>query len=307
MRKLAGRIEAQSAMEYLLMYGWAILSIAIVLAALFELGLFNSGATSLRAFPGSCRVFRPGGAYSSSSAVMLGQCASLAPQFVQDFGYAYRSGLGYGYVSVPNLPLDMNGAGVTATMWVYWLGPVPKCQGILGSSPSPGTGFAVFGYGYNNGGCGPVWINASYLKWPNGNYSIPAGRWEFIAVSYNETSGYAAMYVDMQVFSNATKQPLRVQESNAFTLGAVIGPNGNIYTFNGLVTNVQVYDQPLPQNSLDALYQEGIGGAPIDLQDLVGWWPLNGNANDYSGNNNNGQLAGSASFNGTWTTLYPPT
>ncbi|MGC9010605.1 MAG: hypothetical protein ACP5JN_00435 [Candidatus Micrarchaeia archaeon] len=34
--------------------------------------------------------------------------------------------------------------------------------------------------------------------------------------------------------------------------------------------------------------QEGIGGAPIDLQHLVAWWPLNGNANDYSGNGNNG-------------------
>ena len=36
--------KAQSAMEYLMTYGWAILIIAVVLAALFSLGVFNSGA-----------------------------------------------------------------------------------------------------------------------------------------------------------------------------------------------------------------------------------------------------------------------
>jgi len=34
--------KGQSAMEYLMTYGWAILVIAIVLAALFELGVFSS-------------------------------------------------------------------------------------------------------------------------------------------------------------------------------------------------------------------------------------------------------------------------
>jgi hypothetical protein len=41
-----------------------------------------------------------------------------------------------------------------------------------------------------------------------------------------------------------------------------------------------------------AMYARGIGGVPVDLQHLVGWWPLNGNANDYSGNNNNGASTG---------------
>ena len=36
--------KAQSAMEYLMTYGWAILIIAIVLAALFSLGVFSSSS-----------------------------------------------------------------------------------------------------------------------------------------------------------------------------------------------------------------------------------------------------------------------
>jgi hypothetical protein len=38
------QIKAQSAMEYLMTYGWAILIIAVVLAALFSLGVFNATA-----------------------------------------------------------------------------------------------------------------------------------------------------------------------------------------------------------------------------------------------------------------------
>ncbi|MDE1768908.1 MAG: hypothetical protein KGH62_06120, partial [Candidatus Micrarchaeota archaeon] len=33
----------QSAMEYLMTYGWAILVIAVVIGALYQLGVFNSG------------------------------------------------------------------------------------------------------------------------------------------------------------------------------------------------------------------------------------------------------------------------
>ncbi|MDE1850221.1 MAG: hypothetical protein KGH54_00295 [Candidatus Micrarchaeota archaeon] len=47
--------KIQSAMEYLMTYGWAILIIAVVLGALFSLGIFNSGSllgTSCVAAPG---------------------------------------------------------------------------------------------------------------------------------------------------------------------------------------------------------------------------------------------------------------
>src|SRR5580658_6648027 len=39
------RSKAQSAMEYLMTYGWAILIIAVVLAVLFSLNVFNAGAS----------------------------------------------------------------------------------------------------------------------------------------------------------------------------------------------------------------------------------------------------------------------
>ena len=53
--------RSQSAMEYLMTYGWAILIIAVVLGALFELGVFNSATFASKAQPGACQVYRPNG------------------------------------------------------------------------------------------------------------------------------------------------------------------------------------------------------------------------------------------------------
>ncbi|MEM0201813.1 MAG: hypothetical protein QXR73_01385, partial [Candidatus Micrarchaeaceae archaeon] len=59
----------------------------------------------------------------------------------------------------------------------------------------------------------------------------------------------------------------------------------------------------LSANAIKALYLEGIGGAPVDLQNLVAWYPLNGNANDYSGNGNNG-VPSNVIFSGDWYSGY---
>ena len=53
----------------------------------------------------------------------------------------------------------------------------------------------------------------------------------------------------------------------------------------------------------DASYYLPYAYAPVDLQNLVGWWPLNGNANDYSGNQNNGG-ATNVIYTTSWTNGY---
>jgi hypothetical protein len=82
-------------------------------------------------------------------------------------------------------------------------------------------------------------------------------------------------------------------------------PNGNNW-FQGSIADVQVYNTSLSTNDVQYLYMEGIGGAPILSDGLVGWWPLNGNANDYSGNNNNGQVMGGVTYTTSWTQGYSP-
>ena len=50
--------RAQSAMEYLMTYGWAILIIAVVLGVLFQIGVFSGANLTPKAHAGACQVFR---------------------------------------------------------------------------------------------------------------------------------------------------------------------------------------------------------------------------------------------------------
>ena len=68
-----------------------------------------------------------------------------------------------------------------------------------------------------------------------------------------------------------------------YTMGGVTSPD-----FYGNMSDAQAYNVPLSGYQIMELYKEGLHGAPITTNGLVGWWPLNGNANDYSGYNNNG-------------------
>lgn len=77
-------------------------------------------------------------------------------------------------------------------------------------------------------------------------------------------------------------------------------------TINGSISNVQLYNSSLSQPEIQALYIEGIGGAPIDLNYLAGWWPLNGNANDYSGNSDNA-ITSNYIYISQWFNLHPYT
>ncbi|MDE1850841.1 MAG: LamG domain-containing protein [Candidatus Micrarchaeota archaeon] len=310
-------ITSQIAIEYILTYGMALLILSAVIAGLFQLHAFTP--QQLRAQPGSCSVFRPSGSYTLQLISLVGACTNLPPLFASNEGSAYSRFLNQGnngkggggftypsYVSAPALPLGKSGSqGLTITTWVYWYGQTQtNCQGLVASDPSPGSGFALFGYGRNNGACGILWINGSYVKWPSGvNGSLPyQNKWEFVAATYNNNNGNATVYVNGKVFSSAVLSPRDFETSNATVLGADIWPSGSVYPINGIITNVQIYNAPLAQDELAAMYGEGIGGAPINLKNLVGWWPLNGNANDYSGNGNN-----ATAVNVTFTESYATT
>jgi hypothetical protein len=122
--------------------------------------------------------------------------------------------------------------------------------------------------------------------------------WHQIAMT-SQLSGPTNLYVDAEnvnsiLVSGSEQAPPGID----LLIGALmIGPpvSGNslpvglpTYSFNGTISNVQFYNTAFTQNDLSDLYSKGMGGAPILLQNLVGWWPLNGDANDYSGNGNNG-------------------
>ena len=287
---LKASVKSQSAMEYLMTYGWAILIIAIVLAALFSLGVFSPTAYTPKASPGSCQVFRPNGPGTTSFINLEGICNGELPQYVAQFNGVST------YVEMSQIPSSTLGANAkTVAAWIYPTSYSGE-DGIVVTGPSGGgsTGQSFRFVINSNGQLGlDVSDGIAYTS-----LVAPLNKWSFVVATY-----YNNNYL---VYLQATSQSLSLPVQNLVQGYIYIGFNFiNNYYFSGSIANVQIYNTALSSNDIQALYQEGIGGAPINLQNLVGWWPLNSNTNDYSGNDNNGVASG-VTYSSSWYSGYTP-
>jgi len=257
--------KAQSAMEYLMTYGWAILIIAVVLGALFQLGVFNANNFAPKAPPGACQVFRPNGPGTTSFINLEGICSGELPQYVASFSSGNLAG------SYPN-PLVTN--NFTVTVWLKGQGKAFE----LAEGTCDEAGAYTWGY-YDDEGSSNTGV-FSFNSVPNQNLNI----WYFIAISAN--NGVVTLYINgVQISSLDVSTTLSYE--NVLSIGGNYWCSGFGGGYSGLIANEQLYNTSLSSSEIQALYLEGIGGAPINLQHLVAWWPLNGNAKDYSGNNYN--------------------
>ncbi len=304
----------QSAMEYLMTYGWAILIIAVVLGALFELGFFNSSAFAPKIGPGSCQVYRPQGPGTTAFESLEGTCNNELPQYVASFNSnslisaesSYGTGLG-----------SSQYRNFTIVAWIY---PRSIINGAsLYTEGVPETNMELqLGQPISLNICLPFGGSGDWTGYfPTAQNALTNG-WTFIASS-TWTSGGAANY-NLYYYQNGVLQHYSSSGTDFYVgcsypsgtvdylgiggnIGSAYGGGQSINGFNGLIADVQVYNSTFSANEINALYQEGIGGVPIDLNNLVGWWPLNGNANDYSGNKANG-LPANVTFTTSWTSRY---
>ena len=144
----------------------------------------------------------------------------------------------------------------------------------------------------------------STLYWRVDVYGSPGvnfklGTWNFFTGTFSYSATTATAYINAANPTTGTST-LPIGPYGTITLGT----SGANPVFNGTqLADVQIYNVSLSSAEVLALYQEGIGGAPIDVNNLVGWWPLNGNANDYSGFSNNGNAV-SVSYTNSWTSGY---
>ncbi len=284
--------KLQSAMEYLMTYGWAILIIAVVLGALFQLGIFNASTFTPKAPPGACHVFRPNGPMTTSFINTQGICNGELPQYVAKF-----NGLSsYINTGTTGLPLGSNPSSFST--WVY--------------PTSFSTNPVLFIYGRQSGtNMALLFFDGSvnhlcFEGISEGCISTPVSlnAWHFVGWSYGGGT-------TVTVYLDGSSQSFTIIQQNVILNAqnpSVIGAYGGAASFNyeffkGTVSNAQIYNASLSANEMNALYNEGIGGAPIQLKNLVGWWPLNGDTKDYSGNNNNGVPSG-ITFTSSWESGY---
>ncbi len=286
------RFASQSAMEYLMTYGWAILIIAVVLAALFELGVFNPLTFAPKASPGSCQVVRPEGAGTTAFISLAGECNGELPQYVAQFNGGSTTQISTNTIIIPNTI-----SAFTLSAWIYVSPSVTSgtYMEVVGEPNNAGTGvfsftFSPYPYLYFGAQCDGN-DGATTIVKPGGWYNI-VGVYK---------SGHGATYVNG---INETSGSFSLNADSTFSIGnGGEGCTAAPQPFKGYISNVQIYNAALSTNDIKALYQEGIGGAPIKIQSLVGWWPLNGNANDYSGNGNKGAPNG-ITYTSNWYSGY---
>jgi hypothetical protein len=287
-------IKSQSAMEYLMTYGWAILIIAVVLAALFELGVFNPMTFAPKASPGSCQVVRPEGAGTTDFISLSGECNGELPQYVGYFGPSTSDQI------IVNHKY-FQGNSFTILAWVYW----PPAINLPGAGEDLGyawSGPAAIDEGFGIFSRGDHWYLNFYGDDLESYYGPIAGKWYQFGASWNSSTKLQTIWVNGLINWTRTSSGSEVTNESLY-IGSGAGTWDGYAYMNGYISNIQIYKSALSANNIYTLYQEGIGGAPINLQSLVGWWPLNGNANDYSGNGNNGVPTG-VTYTNNWYSGY---
>ena len=290
--------KSQSAMEFMTTYGWMMLVLAAVVSILYYLGYFNPNAYSPRLAPGGCQVTRPAG----SVAELQGSCNNELPQFV---GY-FNSTSQYSWVTVDRVVLPNGQSSGTITAWinpqtVQGDGTYAGIVRIDGES-CPGHGLLLSLQGSSGRPSMATWCN-DYV--PSGGPTVNYNEWNFVAVTVHGTT--ATLYVNGQSESGplSSGDPMSLVSgvcAQNLSIGSTDCPGRMFY---GMIADVQVYNTSLSSTDMNSIYMEGIGGPPIDLNYLVGWWPLNGNANDYSGNGYNGNSVVVA-YRSSWVNVYTP-
>jgi len=165
--------------------------------------------------------------------------------------------------------------------WSIWVNPIswdPNNGGFLGQANS-GTGAPYMieqgtttnpklQFSNDGGGGSSTYADISYFKWQN------------VVGTYNYTSGAMHLYVNGVLIDNTTNTPIP-RLSGPIYIGYF--PTDGAY-FQGSMANLQIYNEAVNSSYVKYIYSSGMNGAPSDFNNLVGWWTLNGNINNYLGN-----------------------
>ncbi len=191
---------------------------------------------------------------------------------------------------------QQNIVSYTVAAWIY---PYSNIGGTIVSDRGNGAGDSLdlalggvstnnkaspgsFIFGVNSNG---VAIGVNTLA------EYASGNWYFVVGTFNAISGASVSSSDFQLYVNgelAGTAPWWDAGSATAPLsgeGDMLIGTGAFGSFNGIMANLQIYNSTLSQYQVMHLYQEGIEGLPISTNTLLGWYPLNGNAQDMSGQN----------------------
>jgi hypothetical protein len=284
--------RAQSTLEYIMSYGWAIIIVLLIVGALFELGAFSGTSLSSRVQPGLCMVTRSNPYGTTQGPGLSGDCTAGLPEYT----LASVNPVAGSYLVAAGPSLATTNGSFSVMFWMSTA--YPNTTQIVIAKPG------VYGICFGSAGI-TLSSKSNYYTAP---FISHQNQWYFVAVTYNDSNKAAQIYVNGSNIGSATLTSWNLARNSSAIYMAGIRDGtecGTNVGLTGLLANIQVYGTALDQASVEQSYLTGIGAAPVQLNSLLGWWPLNGNGNDYSGNNNTAIEVGRGNnFTAFWTTGY---
>lgn len=128
---------------------------------------------------------------------------------------------------------------------------------------------------------------------------IGLNTWSLVTYVISPKLGNESLYINGKLESTKTASENIRTSDLPIIIGADIFTyqQNNYYRFfQGDIDDVRIYNRALSQEEVQALFDQG-STPPVDLQQgLVAYYPFDGNANDASGNGNDGILNGEPQF-----------
>jgi hypothetical protein len=185
------------------------------------------------------------------------------------------------YIGVSNLiPLNLGTGDFTLVAWIKAQTIQVTYPQILSKRSSTSDGF-LFGLWSD----GRLFMQIAGTNYPPAtDPNLKDNRWHLVVATRKASN--VTYYIDGMGKGSFTSTA-NMSSSHALWIGRD-GPASTTTPFNGSIANVQIYSTALTPQQIQQLYLQGINSPPIPNAGLVGWWPLQGNANDYSSYGNNG-------------------
>ena len=200
---------------------------------------------------------------------------------------------------------------------------------ILNADEQP----TILGYGGSNNECGTSWFQGINTEKSKG--FVVAGHckineivkgytedqitsWHHLVVT-NDINGKKIFLDGKLIASDKLFINNTINSNNThFAIGVNVSSGGiapfidvNSYWTKGYLDDIAIYNRALTEQEIAALYTETpvaqVLPSYVSNNGLVGYWPFNGNANDESGNGNNGTVNGatlSTDRNGNANSAY---
>jgi hypothetical protein len=194
------------------------------------------------------------------------------------------------YIHNPNWNSLVGSQEFTVNLWVKyktslgWL----VCFGL----PQNSNGFHI-GTAFQSSKLYSAFWNFNYNPISN-NYPFLelSQNWAMVTVKYKRDSIFQFMN-GVLISSFASNYMIENLQSGQLNFGKQLGVYNEF--FSGELDDIGIWNRALSQQEINSLFtQNFIANIPsyVPTNDLIGYWPFNGNANDNSGVGNNGTVIG---------------